>query len=129
MGNGRYRQSRLLGARRLRKGITMDWTLPGSSRPRTHSRIGTTTCVYLRSRGEAQIADTSLAVPSGYPKFEGLNMAPGMTFDPSTRPPPIAAQTSGSVRVPPLSPDKIVTYTQMFERAGAQNGLLSGMDK
>ena len=50
--------------------------------------------------------------------------------DSGQAPPPapqgIQAQNSGSIRVPPLTPDKIADYTRMFERAGAKNGTLPG---
>jgi epidermal growth factor receptor substrate 15 len=57
-----------------------------------------------------------------------------MKFDESSQPPialppqtqSIPAQNSGSIRVPPLTPDKISDYTRMFEAAGAKNGILSG---
>jgi epidermal growth factor receptor substrate 15 len=60
-------------------------------------------------------------------------MAPGaMRFEEPSQapsgPPPqsIPAQNSGSIRVPPLTPDKIAAYTQLFETSGAKNGVLSG---
>ncbi|KIV98998.1 uncharacterized protein PV09_09278 [Verruconis gallopava] len=61
--------------------------------------------------------------PPGYPKFEGINMAPGASFDelgspvapPGYPPTGIQPQNSGSVRVPPLTPDKVADYTRLFE--------------
>lgn len=43
--------------------------------------------------------------------------------------PPVAipAQNSGPIRVPPLLPERVAEYGRLFERAGAQNGLLAGM--
>ncbi|KAF2432148.1 hypothetical protein EJ08DRAFT_695603 [Tothia fuscella] len=60
--------------------------------------------------------------PPGFPKFEGLNMGP-------VRPPnapAIQAQNSGSIRIPPLTNDKIAGYTKMFEGANPRNGTLDG---
>jgi hypothetical protein len=47
---------------------------------------------------------------------------------PGTTPfqPPLAAQNSGPIRVPPLAPERAAEYARLFEKAGAQNGLLQG---
>jgi len=53
-------------------------------------------------------------------------------------PPPIAQQSTGPpaspspagpppIRVPALSPDKVTTYSSLFEKSGAENGFLSGL--
>ena len=40
----------------------------------------------------------------------------------------IQPQNSGSVRVPPLTPDRVADYTRLFESAGAKpGGTLDGM--
>lgn len=39
---------------------------------------------------------------------------------------PIAPQTTGPIRVPPLTPDKISEYQTLFDRSGAKGGLLAG---
>ncbi|KAK8235107.1 hypothetical protein IWZ00DRAFT_438158, partial [Phyllosticta capitalensis] len=39
---------------------------------------------------------------------------------------PISPQMSGPIRVPPLTPDKAAQYAGLFEKSGAQNGLLPG---
>jgi hypothetical protein len=58
---------------------------------------------------------------SGAMRFDEPSQAP-------SGPPPqsIPVQNSGSIRVPPLTPDKIAAYTQLFETSGAKNGVLSG---
>ncbi|KAF2462302.1 hypothetical protein BDY21DRAFT_389917 [Lineolata rhizophorae] len=61
--------------------------------------------------------------PGPLPKFDG--------FNPSTAAPPPAAanlrpQSSGPIRVPPLTPDKSTEYAGLFEKSGAENGLLGG---
>ncbi|CZT42200.1 related to EDE1 protein [Rhynchosporium secalis] len=69
--------------------------------------------------------------PGPLPKFDG-GSAPGMS--PSIQPPPgpppsvIQPQGSGSgpIRVPPLTPEKAAQYAGLFERSGAQNGVLPG---
>lgn len=83
------------------------------------------------------------ACPPGYPRFEGVNdQAPagaqgagGDVFGGSTSPAVaqapqgfasqqtgIAPQNSGSVRVPPLTPDRVADYTRLFESAGVKPG-------
>ncbi|MBE7180330.1 MAG: hypothetical protein INR71_03815, partial [Terriglobus roseus] len=72
--------------------------------------------------------DANLAFQAGpLPKFEGI-AAP-------LPPPPQAAQTTGlqpqlsgtgPIRVPPLSPEKATDYAGLFERSGAQDGIMSG---
>ncbi|KAF2397204.1 hypothetical protein EJ06DRAFT_166024 [Trichodelitschia bisporula] len=67
--------------------------------------------------------------PPGFPQFDGINLPPGTKFsEPSSFKPAssIQAQTSGPIRVPPLTPDKVTHYTRLFEQAGAQNGILPG---
>jgi epidermal growth factor receptor substrate 15 len=97
-----------------------------------------------------QPLSTDLALrpcPPGFPKFEGINMGPGApvnsgsAFDhagtsPAIAHPPqgfppsqsIQAQNSGSVRVPPLTPDRVADYTRLFDSAGVKpGGTLDGM--
>jgi epidermal growth factor receptor substrate 15 len=69
--------------------------------------------------------------PGPLPKFDG-GSAPGMspTIQPPPGPPPGALQPqssgSGPIRVPPLTPDKAAQYAGLFEKSGAQNGVLPG---
>lgn len=85
--------------------------------------------------------------PPGFPKFEGINMGPGApvssgnAFDHAGTSPAIAhspqgfppsqgipVQNSGSVRVPPLTPDRVADYTRLFDSAGVKpGGTLDGM--
>lgn len=71
------------------------------------------------------------------PKFDGMATAapaPPQAQRPAT---PLQAQTTGGsmnsqssnapLRVPPLTPDKAAEYQGLFDKAGARNGLLSGM--
>ena len=52
------------------------------------------------------------------------------TIQPPPGPPPSALQPqssgSGPIRVPPLTPDKAGQYAALFEKSGAQNGVLPG---
>jgi epidermal growth factor receptor substrate 15 len=69
--------------------------------------------------------------PGPLPRFDG-GSAPGIspTIQPPPGPPPSALQpqASGSapIRVPPLTPDKASQYAALFEKSGAQNGVLPG---
>ncbi|ORY10542.1 hypothetical protein BCR34DRAFT_601992 [Clohesyomyces aquaticus] len=66
--------------------------------------------------------------PGPLPKFEGLTIpsAPPPAF----APPPAAGikpqMSGGPVRVPQLTADKAAEYAALFEKSGAQNGILSG---
>jgi len=63
------------------------------------------------------------------PKFDGAASAVAAPEGPRPATPQmIAPQTTGPIRVPPLTADKIAEYQGLFERAGARGGFLSGMD-
>lgn len=70
----------------------------------------------------------TLAQAGPLPRFDGF----------STGVPTLAAQTTGPqasptqpgappIRVPPLSAEKVTEYSSLFEKSGAENGLLSGI--
>lgn len=65
--------------------------------------------------------------PAPIPKFDGG--LPG-GIQPPAGPPPsaIQPQTSGNVigRVPTLTPDKVAQYASLFEKSGAEDGILPG---
>jgi hypothetical protein len=77
---------------------------------------------------------SNTACPPGFPKFEGVNMSPGQSFDesqaaalpppPAFPPPPMQAQNSG-VRVPPLTPDRVADYTRLLRAVEYQKGARS----
>lgn len=90
----------------------------------------------LRLIGYAQAGRTvskELALQPGgpLPKFDGI---PGPSTPSSPQAPfagPVRPQHSGGsgpgpIRVPPLTADKVNSYTSLFEESGAQNGMLSG---
>ena len=66
--------------------------------------------------------------PGPLPKFEGLTT--GAAVQPPPGPPPSALQPqssgSGPIRVPPLTPEKAGQYAALFEKSGAQGGILGG---
>ena len=66
--------------------------------------------------------------PGALPRFEGIALAPAPLATQSTGPTPLQAQGTGGgpVRIPPLTPEKVVQYTALFERQNPQNGMLSG---
>ncbi|CAD6443294.1 fecf3476-7cb4-41c4-a840-cb1daf72ee50 [Sclerotinia trifoliorum] len=68
--------------------------------------------------------------PGPLPKFDGGLVTPTPTFQPPAGPPPAALQPqpsgSGPIRVPPLSAEKSTQYAQLFEKSGAQGGILPG---
>ncbi|GAB7366027.1 hypothetical protein MBLNU230_g7350t1 [Neophaeotheca triangularis] len=97
-------------------------------------------CMVLRLIGHYQQGrgpSTDLAFkPAPIPKFEGLQI-PGA----NDRQTPAAASPTGNgfpanalqpqhsggpIRVPPLDPQKASQYSGLFERSGAQNGVLDG---
>lgn len=96
-------------------------------------------CMVLRLIGHYQQGrgpSGDLAFKSApIPKFEGLQI-PGVSGGPpsATSPtaggfPPNALQpqnSGGPIRVPPLDPQKVAQYSGLFERSGAQNGMLDG---
>ncbi|KAM3423944.1 hypothetical protein BST61_g1338 [Cercospora zeina] len=91
-------------------------------------------CMVLRLIGHYQAGrppSNELAFkPGPVPKFEGLTIPAGAPVAPPS-PAPAAfqqPQLSGSapIRVPPLDPAKVQQYSGLFERSGAQKGLIDG---
>ena len=72
----------------------------------------------------SRIATNVLIAGGPLPKFDGIPGPP-----PSAGPAPLQPQNSGPIRVPPLTPDKVAQYSSLFEESGAQNSMLSGMDR
>lgn len=96
-------------------------------------------CVALRLIGHYQAGrdlSPELAFkPGPLPKFDGIPIPPPSAPPASVQPgspalgvPPAGAlQAQGTgIRIPPLTPDKIQQYAALFDRSGAQNGLLAG---
>ena len=66
--------------------------------------------------------------PGPLPKFDG-NLGTGGVPLPPPGPPPgqLRPQVSGGpIRVPPLTPEKVNQYSALFEKSGAQDGILPG---
>lgn len=98
-------------------------------------------CMVLRLIGHYQAGKEPTAElafrPGPIPKFEGLQI-PGVGAGPGGAvPSPTGGQFpanalqpqlsgQGPIRVPPLDPQKVQQYSGLFERSGAQNGLLDG---
>jgi len=80
------------------------------------------------------MANSSVAGP--LPKFEGVTIPSLPAPAPVPPPPPAFTPTStgslqpqisgGPIRVPPLPPQKAAEYAGLFEKSGAQGGILSG---
>lgn len=93
-------------------------------------------CIVVRLIGHYQAGrepSTELAFkPAPVPKFEGLTIpGAGGPASPTGGPvPPNALQPQlsgqGPIRVPPLDPQKVQQYSGLFEKSGAQNGVLEG---
>ncbi|KAL9111579.1 MAG: hypothetical protein Q9227_004067 [Pyrenula ochraceoflavens] len=67
-----------------------------------------------------------LATQNGpLPRFEGIQgpAPPAPTATPTSPVQP----SGGPIRVPPLGPDKVNEYASLFEKSGAENGILSGV--
>lgn len=54
------------------------------------------------------------------PRFDGIT--PGTVSSPG----PVQGQTTGPIRIPPLTQDKVAQYTGLFERQTLQNNMLPG---
>ncbi|PSK57858.1 hypothetical protein B9Z65_9060 [Elsinoe australis] len=64
--------------------------------------------------------------PGPIPKFEGVNLQPPTSpAVGNAQPNQLQPQGSG-IRIPPIIPEKAAQYSSLFERSGAQGGLLSG---
>ncbi|KAF2878418.1 hypothetical protein BDV95DRAFT_21704 [Massariosphaeria phaeospora] len=64
--------------------------------------------------------------PGPLPKFEGLAMPPAPAPPQPTSSLQPQMSGGGPIRVPPLPPAKATEYAGLFEKSGAQNGILSG---
>ncbi|KAL8669317.1 MAG: hypothetical protein Q9168_006089, partial [Polycauliona sp. 1 TL-2023] len=79
--------------------------------------------IVLRLIGYAQagkpVSSEQALKPGGpLPRFDGIPFP--------AAPQPLQSQNSGPIRVPPLTQDKVVQFSSLFEESGAQNGALSG---
>ncbi|RMZ90853.1 hypothetical protein DV736_g1918, partial [Chaetothyriales sp. CBS 134916] len=96
--------------------------------------------VVLRLIGHAQSGrapSASLATqPAPLPKFDGqkAGLAAAAAAGPAAVPTAIASPPPSSspvgpppIRVPSLGPDKVAEYWQLFDKSGAENGMLSGV--
>ena len=96
-------------------------------------------CMVLRLIGcyqNGQQPSSELAFkPAPLPKFEGITLpAPPQTavspstgsFPPGSLQPQLSGHGTGPIRVPSLDPQKVLQYSGLFERSGAQNGILDG---
>ncbi|XP_044724641.1 cytoskeletal-regulatory complex EF hand domain-containing protein [Hirsutella rhossiliensis] len=87
--------------------------------------------IVLRLIGHAQAGHeprADLAFQQGpLPRFDGITLAASTSSPPPSGPPALQPQgTGGAVRFPPLTPDKVVQYTALFERQSLQGNMLSG---
>ncbi|KAF2154899.1 hypothetical protein K461DRAFT_291803 [Myriangium duriaei CBS 260.36] len=92
-------------------------------------------CMALRLIAHYQAGrDPSLDLafkPGPLPRFDGMNIqasspsAANAPSNPLQPPSALQPQTSG-IRIPPLLPEKAAQYSSLFERSGAQSGVLSG---
>lgn len=72
--------------------------------------------------------------PGPLPKFDGVNITypppPPLTSSPPPPPPPPIQQAQlsgqGMIRVPPIMPQDVERFTGLFEKSGAQDGVLPG---
>jgi len=90
--------------------------------------------IVLRLIGHAQAGrepTTELAFqPGQIPRFEGININPGLPPPPQAAAPPLQAQgTGGPLRIPPLTPEKVAQYAGLFERQTLQNGTMLAGDQ
>jgi epidermal growth factor receptor substrate 15 len=100
-------------------------------------------CMVLRligwyQNGQQQPSTELAFKPAPLPKFDGITLpAPaqqtaqsptGASFPAGALQPQLSGQSTGGgpIRVPPLDPGKVQQYSGLFERSGAQNGILDG---
>ena len=100
-------------------------------------------CMVLRligwyQNGQQQPSTELAFKPAPLPKFEGISVpsaTPQQAASPTTGSfpqgalqPQLSGQSTGGgpIRVPQLDPAKVQQYSGLFERSGAQNGLLDG---
>lgn len=60
------------------------------------------------------------------PRFEGINITPAVPQQPTGQAPSSPQQGGGPIRVPPLTVEKANEYSGLFDKSGAQNGILPG---
>jgi epidermal growth factor receptor substrate 15 len=97
-----------------------------------HAQAGRPPSAELATQGNipAQALPTSiidlLRTAGPLPRFDGQPIPPVAT---QTTGPPASPTQAGPppIRVPPLAPEKINEYSLLFEKSGAENGLLSGV--
>ncbi|KAF7512948.1 hypothetical protein GJ744_012051 [Endocarpon pusillum] len=88
--------------------------------------------VVLRLIGHAQAGKVPTAdlasQPGPLPRFDGISQ-PAPSIAPQTTGPPISPIQSSlpPIRVPTLPPEKVHEYSSLFEKSGAENGMLSGI--
>ena len=92
--------------------------------------------IVLRLIGYAQAGrpvSAGLALQPGgpLPKFDGISgpsnpTSPSGNFTGPLPPQNSGGASSGPIRVPPLTPDKVNQYSSLFEDSGAHNGVLVG---
>ena len=60
------------------------------------------------------------------PRFEGIQ-TPALSTQSTGTPASPTQPPGGPIRVPPLGPEKVNEYASLFEKSGAENGILSGV--
>ncbi|KIV91914.1 hypothetical protein PV10_06405 [Exophiala mesophila] len=94
--------------------------------------------VVLRLIGHAQAGGTPTAAlatqPAPLPRFDTISaptpaQSTPVSLPPQATGPPASPSVPGGapIRVPALTPDKVATYSSLFEKSGAENGFLSGL--
>ncbi|KAI9831067.1 MAG: hypothetical protein M1826_003965 [Phylliscum demangeonii] len=84
-------------------------------------------CIPYCSAGVAattKLTEKRLAGP--LPKFDGFSPPKTSASLPQDLANILPQSTAGSIRVPPLTPDKVAEFSALFERTGPQNGFLPG---
>lgn len=116
-----YRKSRAAHPRGFRLGPPINWIC--SIGEANLSRACIKAYGYPKPGARAWLNVDAAGGP--LPRFDGIPF-PSMPQG-NTGSAPLQAQNSGPIRVPPLSQEKVVQYSSIFEESGAQGGVLSGM--
>ena len=121
MANCRYRKQRSSYTLRIRPGFKIDRICPGRKTSLGRACFEAYVCPFGIC---TQCPLISFTAGGPLPRFDGIPGPPSGA--PNAAPSVLQPQTSGPIRVPPLTQEKVAQYSSLFQESGAQGGILSG---